>query len=110
LDLEARLQISEMEPLMTETFQLNHRRVNSISFEGMLSNRGTINLDEISNTMTVTDIPVKIAEIRKRVKRLDVFERQVMIEARIVEATETFSRNLGARFGVKNVSNLGSQR
>lgn len=110
LDLEARQQITELEPLTTETFQLNHRRVNSISFEGMLSNRGAINLDEISNTLTVTDIPIKIAEIRKRVKRLDVFERQVMIEARIVEATDTFSRNLGARFGVKDTSNLGSHR
>ncbi len=107
LDLEARQQITELEPLTTETFQLNHRRVNSISFEGMLSNRGTLNLDEISNTLTVTDIPTKISEIRKRVKRLDVFERQVMIEARIVEATETFSRNLGARFGVKDVSSVG---
>ena len=107
LDLEAKHQISEMEPLSTETFQLNHRRVTSISFEGMLSARGTINLDEISNTLTITDIPVKIAEIRKRITRLDVFERQVMIEARIVEASETFSRNLGARFGVKQLKSLG---
>ncbi|MCB1936913.1 MAG: type IV pilus secretin PilQ [Nitrosomonas sp.] len=108
LDLEAKQQISEMEPLTTETFQLNHRRVNSISFEGMMSDRGTINLDEISNTLTITDIPIRIAEIRKRIKRLDVFERQVMIETRIVEATETFSRNLGARFGVKNISRPGN--
>lgn len=107
LELEAKHQISEMEPLSTETFQLNHRRVTSISFEGMLSARGTINLDEISNTLTITDIPVKIAEIRKRITRLDVFERQVMIEARIVEASETFSRNLGARFGVKQLKSLG---
>lgn len=108
LELEAKQQVAEMEPLITETFQLNHRRVNSISFEGILSERGTINLDEISNTLTVTDIPLRIAEVRKRIKRLDVFERQVMIEARIVEATETFSRNLGARFGVKNVSRAGN--
>ncbi|SEN17315.1 type IV pilus secretin PilQ family protein [Nitrosomonas marina] len=110
LELEAKQQVAEMEPLVTETFQLNHRRVDSISFEGMLSDRGTINLDEISNTMTVTDIPLRIAEVRKRIKRLDVFERQVMIEARIVEATETFSRDLGARFGVKNVSKVGNNR
>ncbi|MCB1984863.1 MAG: type IV pilus secretin PilQ [Burkholderiales bacterium] len=108
LELEAKQQVAEMEPLITETFQLNHRRVNSISFEGMLSDRGAMNLDEISNTMTVTDIPVKIGEIRKRIKRLDVYERQVMIEARIVEATETFSRNLGARFGVKQISRPGN--
>ncbi|WP_297325188.1 type IV pilus secretin PilQ [Nitrosomonas sp.] len=109
LDLEAQLQVTEMEPLRTEIFHLNHRRVNSISFEGMLSKRGTVNLDEISNTVTVTDIPVRLTEIRKRIQRLDVFERQVMIEARIVEATETFSRNLGARFGIQNSTNVGGQ-
>ncbi len=110
LELEAKQQVTEMEPLTTETFQLNHRRVDSISFEGMLSARGTINLDEISNTLTVNDIPEKVAEIHKRIKRLDVYERQVMIEARIVEATETFSRDLGARFGVKNISDIGNSR
>ncbi|MBA3754846.1 MAG: type IV pilus secretin PilQ [Nitrosomonas sp.] len=109
LDLEAQLQITEMEPLRTEIFHLNHRRVNSLSFEGMLSKRGTINLDEISNTVTATDIPVRLNEIRKRVQRLDVFERQVMIEARIVQAIDTFSRNLGVRFGVQNATGLGSQ-
>ena len=109
LDLEAQLQITEMELLRTEIFHLNHRRVNSLSFEGMLSKRGTINLDEISNTVTATDIPVRLNEIRKRVQRLDVFERQVMIEARIVQAIETFSRNLGVRFGVQNATGLGNQ-
>jgi len=110
LELEAKQQVAELEPLNTETFQLNHRRVDSISFEGMLSERGAMILDEISNTLTITDIPEKIAEIQKRVKRLDVYERQVMIEARIVEATETFSRDLGARFGVKNVTGIGNRR
>lgn len=109
LDLESRLQISELEPLRTETYHLNHRRVNSISFEGMLSKRGAINIDEISNSLTVTDIPSKLGEIRRHIKTLDVFERQVMIEARIVEATDTFSRDLGARFGVKNVSSTGNR-
>lgn len=109
LDLEAQLQIAEMEPLRSEIFHLNHRRVNSVSFEGMLSKRGTITLDEISNTVTITDIPTRLTEIRKRIERLDVYERQVMIEARIVEAVDTFSRSLGARFGVQNATNLGSQ-
>ncbi len=109
LDLEAKLQITEMEPLQTEILHLNHRRVNSLMFEGMLSKRGTINLDEISNTITVTDIPVRLNEIKKRIQKLDVFERQVMIEARIVEATDTFSRNLGARFGIQNATGIGDQ-
>ncbi|MFZ1850866.1 MAG: type IV pilus secretin PilQ [Nitrosomonas sp.] len=109
LDLEAQLQIAEMEPLRSEIFHLNHRRVNSVSFEGMLSKRGTITLDEISNTITITDIPTRLAEIRKRIERLDVYERQVMIEARIVEAVDTFSRSLGARFGIQNATGLGNQ-
>ncbi len=109
LELESRLQKAEMEPLRTETFQLIHRRVNSISFEGMMSKRGSVNVDEISNTLTATDIPDKLSEIKRRLKRLDVFERQVMIEARIVEATDTFSRNLGARFGLQNATRMGSR-
>ena len=109
-DLEAKLQVSEMEPLQTEIFQLNHRRVTSISFEGMLTERGMINIDEISNTLTISDLPKKIVELREFIQRLDVFERQVIIEARIVEATENFSRDLGARFGVKNVTGVGNSR
>lgn len=109
LDVEAKMQIADMEPLRSEIFRLNHRRVNSMSFESMLSKRGTINVDEISNTITVTDIPARLDEVRKRIQKLDIFERQVMIEARIVEATDLFSRNLGARFGIQNSTNLGSQ-
>ena len=109
LDLESRLQISELEPVRTETFHLNHRRVNSIAFDGMLSKRGAINIDEISNSLTVTDIPTNLSEIKRHIKMLDVFERQVMIEARIVEASDTFSRNLGARFGVKSVKGIGNR-
>ncbi len=108
LDLESKAQVTELEPVETEIIQLIHRRVDSISFEGMLSQRGTINQDEISNTLTITDIPLRISEIKKRIKRLDVYERQVMIEARIVEATDTFSRELGARFGVQNTNQSGS--
>lgn len=107
LDLEAQLQVADMEPLRSEIFHLNHRRVNSLTFEGMISKRGTISLDEISNTITITDIPMRLAEIRKRIEKLDVFERQVVIEARIVEAVDTFSRSLGARFGVQNSTDLG---
>ncbi|UJP06345.1 MAG: type IV pilus secretin PilQ [Nitrosomonas sp.] len=110
LDIEAKQQISELEPLRSEIFHLNHRRVNSMSFEGMLSKRGAVSMDEISNTVTVTDIPSRVDEIRKRIQKLDAFQRQVVIEARIVEAIEAFSRNLGARFGVQNATGIGDQR
>lgn len=110
LDIEAKQQISELEPLRSEVFHLNHRRVNSMSFDGMLSKRGAVSLDEISNTVTITDIPSRLDEIRRRIQKLDAFQRQVMIEARIVEAIESFSRNLGARFGVQNATGVGDQR
>ena len=110
LDIEAKQQISELEPLRSEVFHLNHRRVNSLTFDGMLSKRGAVSMDEISNTVTVTDIPSRLEEVRKRILKLDSFQRQVMIEARIVEAIESFSRNLGARFGVQNSTGVGDQR
>src|SRR5690606_25179355 len=68
-----------------------------------------VEVDDISNTLTVTDIPTRLAEVAKHVANLDTQVRQVMIETRIVEATDTFSRNLGARFGVQNATRIGSQ-
>ncbi len=109
LDLESRQQISELEPVQTETFQLNYRTASSIPLTGILSQRGTVEMDDISNTLTVTDIPIRLAEVAKHVKNLDTPVRQVMIEARIVEATETFSRTLGARFGVQNATQMGNR-
>jgi type IV pilus assembly protein PilQ len=110
LDLESRQQISELEPLHTETFRLNYRTASSIAIKGVLSQRGTVEMDDISNTLTVTDVPVRLSEVAKFIANLDTPVRQVMIEARIVEAVETFSRSLGARFGVKDASNLGGGR
>lgn len=109
LDLELRQQISELEPLHTETFKLNYRTASSITLKGILSQRGTVEVDDISNTMTVTDVPARLAEVAKYISSLDTSVRQVMIEARIVEATDTFSRNLGARFGVQNASRIGGR-
>lgn len=110
LELESRQQISELEPLSTETFKLNYRTASSIPLKGILSQRGTVEIDDISNTLTVTDIPIRLAEVAKHISNLDTAVRQVMIEARIVEAIDTFSRSLGARFGVKDASNIGGSR
>lgn len=109
LELESRQQISELEPLHTETFKLNYRTASSIPLKGILSQRGTVEIDDISNTLTVTDIPLRLAEVAKHISNLDTSVRQVMIEARIVEATDTFSRNLGARFGVQSVNQIGNR-
>lgn len=109
LQLEQRQQISELETLHTETFKLNYRTASSIPLKGILSQRGAVEIDDISNTLTVTDIPARLAEVAKHIGHLDTQVRQVMIETRIVEATDTFSRNLGARFGVQNATRIGNR-
>ncbi len=76
---------------------------------GFLSPRGSISFDQRTNTLLVIDIPKKIEEIRSLVQLLDRPVDQVLIEARIVIANESFNRELGARFGVSNLDrNLSS--
>ena len=114
LELEQRSQISDLEPVRMEVFQLNYqkaqsfRRVFGIKEDGttdtsnknsLLSKRGSAVLDPRTNQVFVTDIPVKLEEIRKLIEKVDVAQKQVMIEARIVEADDKFSRNLGAKLG-----------
>ncbi|GAB3381342.1 type IV pilus secretin PilQ [Lysobacter fragariae] len=72
---------------------------NSSNDNGFLSTRGRLVADERTNTLMVSDIPKKVAQIRELVHVIDRPVDQVIIEARIVIATETFSRELGARFG-----------
>ena len=67
---------------------------------GFLSGRGSISFDRRTNTMLVIDIPSKVAEVRRLVGLLDKPVDQVLIEARIVIATESFARELGAKFGI----------
>jgi type IV pilus assembly protein PilQ len=73
----------------------------------LLSPRGQVTVDIRTNSILIQDTPQKIREIRKLIVQLDQPVRQVMIETRLVEATESFSRNLGAKFGVRssNTSN-----
>ena len=113
LELEQRSQIAELEPLRTETFQLNYQKAESFKTlldnaggngRSILSKRGSAVIDGRTNQLFVTDITSKVEEIRKLVQKTDIASRQVLIEARIVEANDTFSRDLGAKlgFGVKN--------
>ncbi len=117
LELEQRSQIAELEPLRTETFQLNYQKAESFKSlldnaggngRSILSKRGSAVIDPRTNQLFVTDITSKVEEIRKLVQKTDIASRQVLIEARIVEANDTFSRNLGAKlgFGVQNNSLL----
>jgi type IV pilus assembly protein PilQ len=117
LELEQRAQIAELEPLRTETFQLNYQKAEAFkqvfgldsaadSKNRILSKRGSAVIDARTNQLFVTDIASKIEDIRKLVKKTDIASRQVLIEARIVEADDKFSRNLGAKLGFADLRSL----
>ncbi len=115
LDLEARQQISDIEPIHTESFQMNYQKAEAMmallgdTNQKMLTKRGSVAMDARTNTLFVRDTPTQLEEVRKLLEQIDVSVRQVMIEARIVEATDLFSRNLGVRFGVQNVEAINSR-
>ena len=68
----------------------------------LLSPRGQVTVDERTNSILIQDTPGKIREVRKLIAQLDQPVRQVLIETRLVEATDKFSKNLGVRFGIKD--------
>lgn len=115
LALEAKQQIADLEPLRTESFQLNYQRAEDIqkiitaSDQKILSKRGSAVVDPRTNTIFVQDIVDKLDDVRRLLKQIDVAVRQVLIEARIVEASDTFSRNLGARLGFIDGTGRGEQ-
>lgn len=118
LEFESKQQISELEPLQSEQFALNYHRADSVAklLAGlsplgggggntalrMLSKRGSTISDTQSNLLFVTDIPSKLEEIRAFIKAIDVGARQVMIEARVVEANDQFNRDLGVKLNLIN--------
>ena len=116
LELEQRAQIAELEPIKTETFQLNYQKVESFKqifgidggSRSILTKRGSAVVDPRTNQLFITDIASKLEEIRALVLKTDIATRQVMIEARIVEADDKFSSSLGAKlsFGVSNQGNF----
>jgi type IV pilus assembly protein PilQ len=105
LALEAQQQIAELEPLRTESFQLNYQKAEDLKklvsdpTQKVLSKRGSAVVDARTNTLFIQDTPTKLEEIRALIKQIDVAVRQVLIESRIVEASDTFSKNIGARLG-----------
>ncbi|MCD6735537.1 MAG: type IV pilus secretin PilQ [Burkholderiaceae bacterium] len=110
LELESRAQISEIEPLRTETFQLNYQKADALhkllanDKQRVLSKRGSVVVDERTNKVFVQDTVSRLEEVRKIIAQVDVPVRQVLIEARIVEADDRFSRNLGVRLGFNRVN------
>src|SRR5258706_6676437 len=109
LALEASQQITELEPLRTESFVLSYAKAADLqtllssgaqNAQKILSKRGSATVDPRTNTLFVQDVPVRLEDVRRLVSQLDIPVRQVMIEARIVIADDKFSRQLGVRFGV----------
>ncbi len=111
LALESQAQISDIEPVRTESFQLNYQKAEAFQKiladkdQRILSKRGSAVIDPRTNTLFVQDTPSRLEQVRTLVRKIDVPVRQVMIEARIVEASDTFTRNLGARLGLHDRSN-----
>lgn len=115
LELEQKAQIAELEPLRTESFQLNYQKAEAFklvfgadgaSTNRMLSKRGSAVIEPRTNQLFVTDIPSKLEEVRRLIQKTDIASKQVLIEARIVEASDTFSKNLGAKLGFADLRHL----
>ena len=121
-DLEARLKLTELEPTRTQSFQLNYRKADEVRNQllgldaagsssatsgttaggqaaRLISPRGTVIAEPRTNQLFVSDIPSKLEEIQQLISKIDVPARQVLIEARIVEADDTFGRALGVKLG-----------
>jgi type IV pilus assembly protein PilQ len=110
LELEAKQQVSELEPLRTVTFQLNYQKAEALQKlltdqkSTILSKRGTVVVDQRTNKIFVQDISVRLDDLARLIAQVDIPVRQVLIEARIVEADDRFSRNLGAKLGYNDLS------
>jgi type IV pilus assembly protein PilQ len=113
-ELAAHKEVQELSPTHTEFMQVNYAKVVDLAKliktanakDSMLSPRGSLSVDERTNTLLVQDTSDKLADIRRLVQTLDVPVKQVLIEARIVIVSDTFEKDLGARFGVSGASSL----
>ena len=120
-DLEARQAILELEPLYSEFLQVNYAKAADLatliggqagaggSTNALLSERGSVGIDERTNTLLIQDTADRLQDIRRLVRTLDIPIRQVLIESRIVVVNDDFSRELGVRFGFTGVAENGNE-
>mgnify|MGYP005812555965 CR=1 FL=1 len=126
IDLEAKKKVAELEPLRTQSFQLNYTKAEEIAKAltgrlstdssaggggsgqntGLLSPRGSVLYEARTNQLFVSDIPSKLEEVTQLIAKIDVPVRQVLIEARIVEADDGFGRALGIKLGATDLRGL----
>jgi type IV pilus assembly protein PilQ len=109
-ELEALQALQTLEPLRAEFIQINYAKASELAAliqgEGsnsIMTDRGTVAIDERTNTLLVNDTPTSLANIRRLVNTLDIAVRQVLIESRVVIVNDDYSRELGVRFGTTNV-------
>lgn len=127
LEAETKKQLEELAPLRTEFIQVNYAKAQDIATllrsrggtgtagtgtpanrarsDNLLSPRGSVTVDQRTNTLLVQDTADKLTDIRKLVAALDIPVRQVLIESRIVVANEDFSKDIGVRFGYSQINN-----
>ncbi|WP_240538698.1 type IV pilus secretin family protein [Halomonas sp. SH5A2] len=108
-ELEARNQQETLAPLVTEFIEVKYARAEDLSQLlrggdgfGLLTERGRVSVDQRTNTLLIQDTPDQVREITRTLDRLDVAVRQVQIEARIVIARDTASRELGINWGASS--------
>ncbi|MGO4475658.1 type IV pilus secretin PilQ [Massilia sp. 2TAF26] len=119
LELEQKAQIADLEPLRSEIFQLNYQKAEAFrtvfGLDGggaagasnrVLSKRGSATIDPRTNQVFVTDIASRLEEVRKLIQKVDIPTKQVLVEARLVEANDGFSRNLGAKLGFADMRTI----
>jgi len=112
LELESIVSLQNLEPLRTQSFQMNYTKAAEVAAQlsatgggtganssRMLSSRGSTIAEARTNQLFVTDIPSKLEQVQQLIAKLDIPVRQVLIEARIVEASDTFNKALGVRLG-----------
>ncbi|MCG2591312.1 type IV pilus secretin PilQ [Ramlibacter sp. XY19] len=106
LELEANAAIQSLEPLRTQSFQLNYTKAADIAVQltgtgaaRILSTRGSAMAEPRTNQLFVTDVPSKLEQVQGLITKLDIAVRQVLIEARIVEASDSFGKSIGVRLG-----------
>jgi type IV pilus assembly protein PilQ len=113
--LESQKAIVELSPVRTEYMQVNYAKASDlaglIKSQGktsLLSDRGSVSVDDRTNTLLLVDTAERLADIRRLVSTLDIPVKQVLIESRIVIVNDSFARELGVRFGSAYVNNVGN--
>jgi len=115
-ELAARADVEDLAPLRSEYLQVNYAKASDLAnlikaqagSSGLMSKRGTVSVDERTNTLLLQDSADRLEDIRRLVGTLDIPVRQVQIEARIVIVSDDFSRELGIRAGFTGTAANGN--